>query len=140
MARVNAFGLDELFNTFKKEGGAIDKETGKKMLEAGADVLVAEMKQQMLMYGIFDRGTTMESIMHEQVQYGAGGYYIEVYPAGIRKKDSDHKKRVRNAMIAFLAEYGTAKVPARPFMATTVKAAADDVAEAMRRIWEERDK
>lgn len=140
MARVNAFGLDELFDTFKKEAGAIDKETGKKMLEAGADVLVAEMKQQMLMYGILDRGTTIKSIMHEQVQYGAGGYYIEVYPAGIRKKDPDHKKGTRNALIAFLAEYGTAKVPARPFMAYTVKVAADDVADAMMKVWKERDR
>ena len=43
MARVNAFGLDELFNTFKKEGGAIDKETGKKMLEAGIPVIVLNL-------------------------------------------------------------------------------------------------
>ena len=139
MARVNALGIDELAKTIR-EFGTISSETSKEMLAAGGKVLVEETKQQMLMFGVLDRGTTQASIKHGEVKYAAGGAYIEVWPAGIRKKDYDHSKNTRNAMIAFLAEYGTSKIPARPFMATAIREAADNVAEAMMKVWEERGK
>ena len=139
MARVNALGIDELAKTIR-EFGTISSETSKAMLEAGGKVLVEETKQQMRMYGVLGRGTTHASIKHGEVKYAAGGSYIEIWPAGIRKKDYDHPKNTRNAMIAFLAEYGTSKTPARPFMATAIREAADNVAEAMMKVWEERGK
>ena len=133
MARVNALGIDELLADMEK-AGKIPDATRKKMLDEGAKILEKEIVQQMLMYGIYDRGTTRRSIKRGVVKYSKGGYYVEVWPAGIRHKDYDHLAKTRNAEVAFIAEYGTSKIQARPFMSTAVKYAADEVQEAMMRI------
>ena len=139
MARVNAFGFEDAIKGIYAELEQFPQ-IREKMLIEGGKRLAEEVQMQMLMYGVRDLGTTYDSINHGEVQYAAGGSFIEVWPRGMRKKDKNHRKSIRNAMVAFLVEYGTSTTQARPFMSAAVKEAADDVAEVMMEVWKGRDK
>lgn len=138
MARVNAFGFDDLLDTMRKEA-KITEEVKNDMLIAGANVLVDEMRNQIHAMDIWDIGATWWSIKHSLVKNRLGMHYIEVWPAG-KRKDDRHPNGERIETVAFIAEYGTSKIPPRPFMSTAVKVAEDRVAEAMMKVWEERGK
>lgn len=138
LARVNAFGIDDLINTMRKEG-TIKESTKIDMLVAGADVLIDEMRNQIKAMDIWDLGATWWSIKHSNVKNRQGEYYIEVWPAG-KRRDDRHPSGERIETVAFIAEYGTAKIPARPFMSTAVRVAEERVADAMMKVWKERDR
>lgn len=136
MARINSYGMDALLKQLNAEGEALSTETGKAMLEAGADVLIDEMRRQIKAMDIWEYGATWWSIKHSAVQNRLGERYIEVWPAG-RRKDDKHPSGERVETVAFIAEYGTSKIPPRPFMSTAVRVSEQRVADAMTNIWRE---
>ena len=136
MARINALGFDELLKDIDAELKSLP-EVRDKMLIAGGERLQIGIKRIIRKMKIRDLGTTHDSIKYSEVKYAPGGHAIEVWPAG-RRKDKKHPEGERNALVAFVTEYGTSKVKARPFMANAIRAYADDVAEAMMKVWKER--
>lgn len=135
MARINALGLDKLMDDIAKEAAKTPK-IAEAMVDAGGEVLVDEVKRQIKAMRIWDTGATWYSIKKRPVKYKSGESAIEVWPAG-RRKDDRHPSGERVETVAFIAEYGTSKVPARPFMSTAVKNAERQVVETMMRVWEE---
>lgn len=136
MARINSYGIDELLKEIEREEKLLPK-VEDEMLKAGADVLVEAMREQIKAMDIWDIGATWWSIKRSSVKYAKGGRAIEVWPAG-RRKDDKHPSGERIETVAFVTEYGTSKIPARPFMSTAVRMAGDKVAEAMMKVWKER--
>lgn len=138
MARINALGLDKLMDDIAKEASQLP-EIAEEMLEAGGEVLVDEVKKQIKDMNIWDTGATWYSIKKRPVKYKSGETAIEVWPAG-RRKDDRHPSGERVEAVAFITEYGTSKVPARPFMSTAVRVAEPRVVEAMLQVWERNTK
>lgn len=135
MARINALGMNDILNDIEKDIKRTP-EISKKMLEAGADVLVSEIKHQIKAYNIWELGTTHDSIKKRSVKYrGNDELYIEVWPAGTRR-DQKHPKGERVETVAFIAEYGTSSIAPRPFMSTAIAVGEEKVVERMTQVWE----
>lgn len=142
MARVNSIGMDELLDSIVRERKATPA-TMKKMIEAAGDVYVQETKNQIFLYGVVDKGVTVDSIKRGSVGKRRDGYRLEVWPAGMRV-DKKHPRGERIETIAFVTEYGwdssKGHVAARPFMATAAKLAPPQADEAMIDVWERESK
>lgn len=137
MARINSYGLDDLYKTIEREA-KVTPAMQDAMLKAGAAVLVDAMRDQIKRFDIWDLGATWWSIKSSMVKNRLGQRYIEVWPAG-RRKDDKHPSGERIETVAFIAEYGTSKIPPRPFMSTAIRQSEERVAEEMMRVWRERD-
>ena len=131
-------GLEE-FSLSLKELAELPEETREDMLQAGADILVPAFKQRITSLGLVDTGQMVNSIRvfkkHRKRNNGELSYSI--YPAGTRK--SQGKKKVPNAVVAFIHEYGAPNrgIPGKQWMKTVLEENADAVAEAQARVYDE---
>ena len=130
MARFNVDGFDDVQKKLLRHNSAAQK-AAPKMLEAGAKVLVRAQKAVSRQIGVYDTGQFHDSIKPTKVKTRDEEKYVEIYPQGVDDKG------VRNAEKGFIAEYGTSRIQARPWMSTANAQAADEVHEAMRKVWEE---
>ena len=130
MADFNVTGLDDVIKEMMSHQQAAETAIPE-MLNAGADILVKAQKSEVQSMKLVDTGDMMKSIKGDKIKKDKdGNSYIDVYPKG---KD---RKGVRNAEKAFIAEYGTSKLPARPWMRTANEKCSDEITEKEKEIWD----
>lgn len=138
MADFNVVGLEDIEKAFlNMEKAAV--EAVPKMLKAGADVLVEEQRAEARAMGLNDTGGFINSIKATKVKGDSTEKYVDVYPHGKASHGNDRKgskSNVRYATIGFVAEYGTSKKEARPYMTVANEKAHEKVVEAELEVWE----
>lgn len=135
MAQLSFSGLDELMLSMQ-EIAEIPPDVQDEMLNAGADVLIPEIKARGEGYGVGSgdqaEGILLDSLAKSKIkQSQKKGRYITIYFKGsrIRGKDGEtgKNKRIKNSEIAFLNEYGTRHQKARPFVGDTISMSGSTV-------------
>lgn len=126
MAEFSCSGLDE-FMLSMQEIAELPDEVVDEMLNAQADVVVEAQRRQGKAMGVHRTGITIKSIKKSKIKLRKDGTRaIYVSPMGTRKRGN---KRVRNAEIGFVTEFGTRKQKAKPFIKTAnEKSAAETTA------------
>lgn len=142
MASFNEVGLDDVINSIEKLAD-LPQKTQDDMLKAGAEVLIGAQKTQATKASKTKRstGTLADSIEKTSPKYSSDNFkrVIDVFPQGEHPHGYDRRgsrANVRSATVGFMLEYGTSKMPARPWMRRAVKKSANDVQEAMKKEWE----
>lgn len=133
MAEFNFSGLEEITLDMQQVAQLPD-EVIDAMLNAKADVTAAAQKSVGRMMGVERTGLTLRSIKKGKIKLKKGQRIIYVTATGSRKRG---EKRVRNAEIAFLNEFGTRKIKARPFIRTANEQSADAATAAAMKIYDE---
>lgn len=126
MAKLSCHGLDDL-ELDMKAIAELPLEVQDEMLNAMADVTVEGQKRKAKAYGVEKTGLTIKSIKKGKVKTRKGQRVIYVTPTGTRKRG---KRRVRNAEIAYVNEFGTRVHKARPFVRDGNEATAKASTEA----------
>lgn len=126
MARLTYSGYDALILSMQEVANLPD-EVLDEMLNAQADIVVDAQRKQAEAMGVVDTGLTLRSIKKGKVKVKKGVRSIFITPSGTRKRG---KKRVRNAEIAFINEFGKKKQKARPFIRTANEMSAQATTQA----------
>lgn len=126
MASLTYSGYDELILSMQEVANLPD-EVLDEMLNAQADIVVDAQRKQAEAMGVVDTGLTLRSIKKGKVKMKKGVRSIFITPSGTRKRG---KKRVRNAEIAFVNEFGKKKQKARPFIRTANEMSAQATTQA----------
>ena len=128
MANISFHGLDELMLDMQAVAELPD-EVIDEMLNAQADVVVAAQRAEAEAMGVHAPGSglVIKSIKKGKVKVKKGVRVIHITPTGTRKRG---KKRVRNAEIAFVNEYGKKNQKARPFIRTANEKSAEATTQA----------
>ncbi|MGX8701519.1 HK97-gp10 family putative phage morphogenesis protein [Caproiciproducens sp.] len=130
MADFNTVGIDDVINDMMHHQQAAE-EAIPEMLKAGAEILVKAQKTEAQAMKIRDTGDFINSIKPTNIKKDKDdNSYVDVYPQG-----KDHKG-TRNADKGFIAEYGTSKIPARPWMRTANEKCSDEITETEKEIWD----
>lgn len=129
MARLNTFGLDELQDAMKhisKLSDAVKTE----MLDSMAKVAKEKVKETGESMGVRDPNSSvhiLDNITTTKPKLTASGGTEDITFSGTRPNG---KKRLRNAEIAFIQEYGRRNAPARPFIGTAMTRHDKQIADA----------
>jgi HK97 gp10 family phage protein len=137
MGEFTTVGLEEVAQKFLRMEEAATKAVPL-MLEAGANVLVKAQQDEAAAMGIKETAGFIQSIKATQVKGDDTERYVEVYPQGKAKHGNDRKgdkSNVRYATIGFIAQYGTSKIPARPYMTAANEKAHQQTTDAMYEVW-----
>lgn len=137
MGEFNTVGLDDIAARFLRMEEAATKAVPL-MLEAGANVLVKAQQEEAAAMGIKETAGFIKSIKATPVKGNDTERYVEVYPQGRAKHGNDRKgdsSNVRYATIGFVAQYGTSKIPARPYMTAANEKAHQKANDAMYEVW-----
>lgn len=117
MARLEFDGLDSLMIDLDSLAHLPDRVV-EDMLNAEADVLVPAQRAEISSRwrGKYSEGISAKSVKKSKMKTTKDGRAVHIYPQGTRKRG---KKRVRNAEIAFINEYGAPKrgIAPRPAIA-----------------------
>lgn len=136
MAHIEVDGLDALIGDLDTLTHLPDSVLDG-MLNAGADVLVSAQSEEIgrRWRGRYSTGISAKSVKKGKPFKSWAGRSIDVYPQGTRKRG---KKRVRNAEIAFVNEYGAPKrgIAARPAIFTANEKNADKAVDAAEAVYE----
>lgn len=142
MARLSSHGLDELQLDLKTIA-TLPVSVQDEMLTAMAKVTAEAQRQKAKAYGVQAPGSgkTIKSIKPGKVKIDKyGRREIFVTPVGTRERGGKRKgtksKRVRNAEIAFVNEYGKKNQKARPFVRDGNEASAAASTEAAFQIYD----
>lgn len=138
MGEFTTVGLKEVAERFLHMEEAATKAVPL-MLEAGAAVLVKAQQDEAAAMGIKETAGFIQSIKATPVKGDDVERYVEVYPQGKAKHGNDRKgdkSNVRYATIGFIAQYGTSKVPARPYMTAANEKAHEQANSAMYEVWQ----
>lgn len=138
MGEFTTVGLDDVAQKFLRMEEAAAKAVPL-MLEAGAAELVKAQQDEAAAMGIKETAGFIQSIKATQVKGDDTERYVEVYPQGKAKHGNDRKgdkSNVRYATIGFIAQYGTTKIPARPYMTAANEKAHEKVNNAMYEVWQ----
>lgn len=139
MGDFNTIGLEEVAQRFYQMEEAATKAVPL-MLEAGAAVLVKAQQEEAAAMGLKETAGFINSIKATKVKGNNTEKYIEVYPQGRAKHGNDRKgdsSDVRYATIGFVAQYGTSRMPARPYMTSANEKAHQKAYDAMYEVWKE---
>ena len=139
MAKFNVVGLEDLIEDLNKEPIRVEQ-LAPEMLAAGAKVIgdaqkeearamIASGKIRFLDNDSRSTGDFVESIKTTRVRRQGKEAFVDVYP-----QDTD-RKGIRNAEKGFIAEYGTGKMPAYPWMSVANEKAHDEAVVKMQEIW-----
>lgn len=138
MGQFTTVGLDDVAQKFYHMEAAAVKAVPL-MLEAGAAELVKAQQEEAEAMGIKETAGFIQSIKATRVKGDDTERYVEVYPQGKAKHGNDRKgdkSNVRYATIGFIAQYGTTKIPARPYMTAANEKAHEKVNNAMYEVWQ----
>lgn len=138
MGEFTTVGLEEVAQKFLKMESAAVKAVPL-MLAAGADVIVQAQQEEAEAMGIKETAGFIQSIRATAVKGDETEQYVEVYPQGKAKHGNDRKgdkSNVRYATIGFIAQYGTSKIPARPYMTAANEKAHQQTTDAMYKVWQ----
>ena len=133
MGEFTTVGLEEVAQKFLRMEEAATKAVPL-MLEAGAAVLVKAQQDEAAAMGIKETAGFIQSIAATKIKGDDTERYVEVYPQGKAKHGNDRKgdkSNVRYATIGFIAQYGTSKIPARPYMTAANEKAHKQTTDAM---------
>jgi len=140
---VDFDGLEDIQRMLLKNAEAAEK-FAEPILLAGAQVLVNAQKAALsrLSKGSRSDGELINSIGIGKVKKSksGSGIHTDVFPKGTQSHVSEMNtkgKKVRNANVGFMIEYGTSKTDARPWISAAEHAATDAVNDAMAKKWEE---
>lgn len=139
MGEFTTVGLEEVAEKFLHMEESATKAVPL-MLEAGAAVLVKAQQAEAAAMGIKETAGFIQSIKATKVKGDDVERYVEVYPQGRAKHGNDRKgdrSNVRYATIGFIAQYGTSKIPARPYMTAANEKAHQAANNAMHDVWKE---
>ena len=138
MAEFDTMGMEDVMEAFARmERYAV--EAVPEMLKAGANVLVEEQRAQARAMGLDDTGGFINSIKATKAKGDSTGKYVEVYPQGKAKHGNERKgdkSNVRYATIGFVAEHGTSRQQARPYMTVANEKAHEKAVDEMRKVWD----
>lgn len=130
MARLAFDGLDSLMDDLDSLAHLPDRVV-EDVLNAGADVLVPAQRAEISSRwrGRFSEGISAKSVKKSNVKKTKDGGAVHIYPQGTRKRG---KKRIRNAEVAFINEYGAPKrgIAPRPAIAAANAKAEQAAADA----------
>lgn len=130
MAKISFTGADD-FILSMEQVAQLPTEVQDEMLNAQADVVAAAQRKKVRTYGIYDPDSTKhvaDSIKKGKVKTDKEGRrVIYVTPTGSRKRGD---KRVRNAEILFVNEYGRRNQKARPAVRDANLTSAEATTEA----------
>lgn len=138
MGEFTTVGLEEVAEKFLHMEEAATKAVPL-MLEAGAAVLVKAQQDEAAAMRIKETAGFIQSIKATPVKGDDVERYVEVYPQGKAKHGNDRKgdkSNVRYATIGFIAQYGTSKIPARPYMTAANEKAHEKANNAMYEVWQ----
>lgn len=138
MAEFSTVGLEDVIEAFSRREQATVTAVPE-MLKAGADILVEAQKEEAQAMGLNETGGFINSIKATAIKGNDTEKHIDIYPQGRAKHGNDRKgdkSNVRYATIGFVAEYGTSRQAARPYMTVANDKAHEKVVEAQRKIWE----
>lgn len=130
MATINISGLEELSKGMAQLA-RIPADVKKKIIRAGADVVVKEQKKQAqnMLRGEYYKGDVAAGVKAKEPVLNADGVsQVITFQGTVR--DEKHKSGTRVAEIAFINEYGKKGQPARPFVRTANALAEREAAEA----------
>lgn len=115
-------GIDELISKFEKLGKNVDSVTNE-ALKAGGKVIIDEAKSVLSSNGSVLTGKLRDGLSVSGIKGGKGGKYVE---AGITKGD--------NSPIYYgkFVEWGTVKMPAKPFLAPAFESTKEEVEEQIK--------
>ena len=135
MAKVEMDGLGELTLSLKEISDLPDAVIDK-MLNAQADIAEAAQQEEAtrMLVGPYATGTTAMTVRKGKVKIKNGQRVLYLTPVGTRARG---KAKTRNAEIAFLNEFGTRKIPARPFIRTANERTAVEQEKAAMRIYDD---
>lgn len=135
MASFSCTGLDD-FILRMEEIATLPEAVIDDMLNAQADVLVEAQRREGMAMGVQSQGggQTLKSIKKGKVKTKKGQRAIYVTPSGTRKRG---KKRVRNAEIAFINEYGKKGQKARPFIRVANEKSAKQTTQAAMEVYDQ---
>ena len=122
-------GLDELIATMDRISQVPDS-VKKEMLDAAADVVVRAQRAaaQSMLQGPYYRGAVAAGIAKGTFRVTGDGALRDLVFRG-----SQEGRPI--SAIAFYNEYGTSKMPARPFLRTANERSADEAARAAAEIY-----
>lgn len=129
MAEFSFSGIDDLSLSLR-EIEELPEEVADEILEAQADILIDELQNRGKAYGVAapDSGKMLRSIKKGKPKRGKKGTrQIVVSPRGSRMRG---KKKITNAEIAFLNNYGTRHQQARPFWSDAEKTSEKSMEKA----------
>lgn len=130
MARLEFDGLDSLMDDLDSLAHLPDRVV-EDVLNAGADVLVPAQRAEISSRwrGKYSEGISAKSVKKSKVKKTKDGGAVHIYPQGTRKRG---KKRIRNAEVAFINEYGAPKrgIAPRPAIAAANAKAEQTAADA----------
>lgn len=130
MATIHFKGMEEIEKAFMSQAaGAAEKM--EKMLTASAEINVKAQKRSIETNRLIDTGSMRDSVRPTKIKKSPTGAIVYVYPQG---KD---EKGTRNAVKAFVKEYGTSKTPATRWMAAANESCADEILVEQFKIWAE---
>lgn len=137
MGDFTTIGLDDVAERFLRMEEAATKAVPL-MLKAGAEVLVKAQQDEAAAMGIKETAGFIQSIKATPVKGDETERHVEIYPQGKAKHGNDRKgdkSNVRYATIGFIAQYGTSKIPARPYMTSANEKAHEAANNAMHEVW-----
>ena len=129
MARLEFDGLDELNKAFGRIK-AIPQEVTSRALASMADIAAKEIRLSGESMGVYDPESEthiLDKITTTKPKLTPEGGYQDITFSGTRVRGN---KRVRNAEIAFINEYGKRNQPARPFIGKAMTANDKKMADA----------
>lgn len=129
MAGFSFGGVDDLMLSLE-EVAQIPEDVQIEMLQAQAEVLADAQRQYGKLYRVQDTGVMLSKIKPGRPKLRKGVPVIYVTPSGSRLRGKKNPKRVRNAEIAFINEYGKKGQKARPFIRAANEASAEATTRA----------
>lgn len=137
MGSFETMGIEEIAAAFETNAEKV-KEVVPAMLKAGANVVVKRQKEEAANFGLQDTGDLIASIKPTKIKQVEGATVIDVYPQGRAKHGNERKgdkSNVRYATIGFIAESGTSRTPAKPWLTIATKKAEERVREVQLEVW-----
>lgn len=111
----------------------IPDDVKRKMLQAGADVIVEKQKQNVPV----KTGTLRESIIVSKIKTNTGGGTATIAFDGIHHVSKKNGREARNAEVAYVNEYGKKGQTATQFIRRSNEQAAGPAADAAAKVYSE---
>ena len=129
MANFTVSGIDEVEAAFRTTA-AVPDDVKSNILQRMAQVAATAQARSAVAMGVYDPESTVHIAEHIKVnepEITDNGGSVTITFSGTRKRGN---KRVRNAEIAFINEFGKRGQPARPFIKTANDKNAAKINEA----------
>lgn len=132
MGKIATIGADRVALKLETKGKAARKNI-RRMLDAGAELMINEARKNIIRYGLLDTGKLHGSIGKSRERITDDSASVEITPAGDRTRGKRKTRTDRNATIGFVQEhgrsYGQTKRAPRPFFADAVSSEEPKIIE-----------